>query len=232
MIPLSDAPERPRRTFPYVVITLIALNILVFFYEISLGAGALEQFVSGFGVVPYEILTGQDVPPASPKPIFLTLLTSMFIHGGFLHIGANMLFLWIFGDNVEDRLGHLTFLLFYLASGLFADLTHIAASGLSMTPSIGASGAIAGVLAAYLILFPHSSVRTLLFIPPFVTITRISALVLILVWFMVQLFNGLASLTVATEQTSGVAFWAHVGGFVGGLVLLYLIRALPGPRGE
>ncbi|MBI2865412.1 MAG: rhomboid family intramembrane serine protease [Chloroflexi bacterium] len=226
MIPISDAPDRPRRTFPFMVVALIAVNIVVFAYELSLTAPALESFVSAFGVVPREIVTGRDLPPASPQPIYLTLLTAMFIHGGFLHIGANMLFLWIFGDNVEDRLGHFTFLFFYLAAGLIADFTHIAASGPSPTPSVGASGAIAGVLAAYLILFPRSRVRTLLVIPPFVTFTRISALVLILVWFVIQVFSA------ATEQASGVAFWAHIGGFVGGLVLLFLIRALPGPRGE
>lgn len=232
MIPISDAPERPRRTFPIMVIALIAINVLVFLYEVSLPAPELEALVSALGVVPYEIVTGRDLPPDSPTPIYLTLLTSMFIHGGFLHIAGNMLFLWIFGDNVEDSLGHLTFLFFYLASGLVAAFGHIAVSGLSRTPSIGASGAIAGVLAAYLILFPRSSVRTLLIIPPFVTITRLSALVIILIWFVTQLFNGLAALGVQTEQTAGVAFWAHIGGFVGGLVLLYLIRALPGPRGE
>src|SRR5206468_8454525 len=157
-------------------------------------------------------------------PVYITLLTSMFVHGGFLHIASNMLYLWVFGDNVEDAFGPIVFTAFYLACGVLAGLTHVIANPSSSVPSVGASGAIAGVLGAYLVLYPHANVRTLLFIGPFITVTRISAVFLILFWFVTQLISGLASLNVSTEQTSCVAFWAHIGGFVGGLVLALVVR--------
>ena len=147
----------------------------------------------------------------------------MFLHGGFLHIGSNMLFLWIFGDNVEDRLGHGRYLLFYLVCGLGASAAHIYFNWGSRIPSVGASGAIAGVLAGYLLLFPSASIRTLLFLGPFITMTRVPAIIMIGFWFVTQLLAGVASLG-QVEQTSGVAFWAHVGGFVVGLPLVLLLR--------
>jgi membrane associated rhomboid family serine protease len=148
----------------------------------------------------------------------------MFLHGGFLHIGSNMLFLWIFGDNVEDRLGHLHFLVFYLLCGFGATAAHLYFNWGSPIPSIGASGAIAGVLGGYLLLFPSASIRTLLFLGPFITMTRVPAIILIGFWFVTQLFSGVASIAGGTEQTSGIAFWAHVGGFVVGLPLVLLLR--------
>ena len=153
-----------------------------------------------------------------------TLFTSMFLHGGFLHIASNMLYLFIFGDNVEDRLGHLRFLLFYFLCGIAAGLTHIAFNANSALPSIGASGAIAGVLAAYLRLFPHAQVRTLIFIGPIVLVPRIAAAFLIIFWFATQFFSGITSLGATTDQTSGVAVWAHIGGFIAGLILLEVMR--------
>jgi len=147
----------------------------------------------------------------------------MFLHGGLLHIASNMLYLFIFGDNVEDRLGHVRFLVFYLLCGIVAGITHIVVNANSDVPSIGASGAIAGVLAAYLRLFPHAQVRTLIFIGPLVLVPRIAAAFLIIFWFATQFLSGIMSLG-ATNETSGVAVWAHIGGFIAGLILLEVFR--------
>jgi membrane associated rhomboid family serine protease len=148
----------------------------------------------------------------------------MFVHGGFLHIASNMLYLWVFGDNIEDALGHGMFLAFYLASGIAAGLTHVFVNAGSDIPSVGASGAVAGVLGAYLLMFPSAQVRTILFLGPFITVTRVSALLLIGFWFVTQLISGIAALDVEAQQTVGVAFWAHIGGFVAGLVLAAVLR--------
>jgi membrane associated rhomboid family serine protease len=221
MIPIGDDPP-PRRTFPMVTLTLIAVNIVVFLYELTVPN--VDALFLSAGVTPLEFATGRDVPPPAPLNIYYTtLLTSMFLHGGFLHIGSNMLFLWIFGDNVEDRLGHLRYLLFYLLCGLGASAAHIYFNWGSRIPSVGASGAIAGVLAGYFVLFPSATVRTLLFLGPFITVTRIPAIIMIGFWFVTQLLAGVAGLGQA-EQTSGVAFWAHIGGFIVGLPLIWLLR--------
>jgi len=222
VIPISDDPPA-RRTFPIVTLTLIAVNILVFLYELSLGSGIDTLFRSA-GVTPLEFAVRTDVPPAAPLGVYYTtLLTSMFLHGGFLHVGSNMLFLWIFGDNVEDRLGHLRFVAFYFLCGLGASAAHIYFNWGSMVPSVGASGAIAGVLAGYMLLFPSATVRTLLFLGPFITMTRVPAIIMIGFWFVTQLVSGLAALG-PSAQTTGVAFWAHVGGFVVGLPLVLLLK--------
>ncbi len=225
MIPISDDPVR--RSVPWVTILLIVVNVLAFLYELSLGA-RLDGFLQAFGAVPREITTGRDIPPAAPLgSVYLTLLTSMFLHGGWLHLGSNMLYLWVFGDNVEDGFGHLGYLVFYLVCGLLATIAQIAINPASTLPSIGASGAIAGVLGAYLVLFPGAQVRTLLVLGFFILIPRIPALFLIGAWFVLQLLSGLGQIGIA-EETGGVAFWAHVGGFVAGLVLAILFR--PGKR--
>lgn len=222
MIPISDDPP-PRRSLPVVTLGLIALNVGVFLYELSLGSG-IDQLFRSAGVTPLEFAVQSDVPPAAPLGVFYTtLLTSMFLHGGFLHIGSNMLFLWIFGDNVEDRLGHLRYLGFYLLCGLSASFVHIYFNWGSIVPSIGASGAIAGILAGYMLLFPSATVRTLLLLGPFITMTRVPAILMIGFWFVMQLVSGLAALGPAA-QTTGVAFWAHVGGFVAGLPLVLLLK--------
>jgi membrane associated rhomboid family serine protease len=227
MIPLGDDPG-PRRLTPVVTIVLLLINVAVFVYEMSLGDG-IERLFRSAGVTPLEFTRGQDLPPPAPLGIiYTTLLTSMFLHGGLLHIGSNMLYLWVFGDNVEDRMGHGRFLLFYLLCGLVASAVHIFFNAGSQIPSVGASGAIAGVLAGYLILFPRASIRTLLILGIFITMTRVPALLLIGFWFVTQVFSGIASLGV-TEQTAGVAFWAHVGGFLAGLVLVFFFRT---PRGS
>jgi membrane associated rhomboid family serine protease len=221
MIPIGDDPG-PRRSFPIVTLTLIAVNIAVFVYELTVPN--TDRLFQSAGVVPLEFATGRDIPPAAPYNVYYTtLITSMFLHGGFLHIGSNMLFLWIFGDNVEDRLGHLRYLLFYFLCGLAASAAHIYFNWGSPIPSVGASGAIAGVLAGYFLLFPKATVRTLLFLGPFVTVTRIPAIIMIGFWFVTQLLSGVAALG-QTEQTAGVAFWAHIGGFIVGLPLVLLLR--------
>lgn len=228
VIPLSDAAG-PRRRFPIINLLLIAANVVVFVYELSLGERALQGFFLSAGLVPLEYTAGREVGPPPPYGItWLTLLSSMFMHGGFLHIGSNMLYLFVFGDNVEDQFGHLPYLVFYALSGLLASAAHIFFNAGSGVPSVGASGAIAGVLAAYLVMFPGASIRTLLFIGPFITLTRVSAILLIGFWFVTQFLSGIAALGADTEQTSGVAVWAHVGGFVGGFILAQVFR----PRGR
>ncbi|GAC1319595.1 MAG: rhomboid family intramembrane serine protease [Chloroflexota bacterium] len=225
MIPLRDDPGEPRRSFPIVMLGILVLNVLVFVYELSFGNTALDNLFMSAGVVPVEYTRGLEVGPPPPLGItWITLFTSMFLHGGFLHIASNMLYLFIFGDNVEDRLGHIRFLIFYLACGVIAGLTHIIINASSDIPSVGASGAIAGVLAAYLRLFPHARVLTLIFVGPIVLVPRIAAAFLIIFWFVTQLFSGITSLGPTTEQTSGVAVWAHIGGFIAGLILVQFLR--------
>lgn len=222
MIPISDEPG-PRRTFPFVMLSIIAINVLVFLYELSLGPAGLDGLARQAGVVPADIVRGRGMEPAPLGVEYLTLVTSMFLHGGFLHIASNMLYLWIFGDNVEDRFGHLRFLVFYMVVGILAGLAHVVTNLGSTVPSIGASGAIAGVLAAYLLMFPRAPVRTLLLVGPVLFITRVSALMLIGFWFILQLVSGLLELG-AISQEGEIAFWAHVGGFVAGLVLTPVFR--------
>jgi membrane associated rhomboid family serine protease len=226
MIPIRDYPGE-RTSFPWVMLGILALNVLVFVFELGVGGTqALNTLFFSAGVVPVEFTQGQ-LPGSPPPPLGLqwaTLFTSMFLHSGFLHISSNMLYLFIFGDNVEDRLGHARFLLFYLLCGLAAGATHILANPTSAVPSIGASGAIAGVLAAYLVLFPHAQVRTLLFLGPIILVPRIAATFLIIFWFAIQFLNGIVTLGATTDTTSGVAVWAHVGGFVAGLFLVTLLR--------
>lgn len=221
MIPFSDNP--PRRHGPPVVMPLIvAINILVFLYELTLGP-SLDRLIFSYGTIPYEITHGVDIPPMIPFPVYVTLFTSMFIHQNILHIGGNMLFLWVFGDNVEDQLGRWLFLLFYLACGLAASFAQILVDVNAKIPAIGASGAIAGALAAYLVLFPRSQVRTLLLIGPFFTITRISAVFLIGFWILLQIVSGLFTVRFG-DQSGGIAYFAHIGGFVAGLILILILR--------
>jgi membrane associated rhomboid family serine protease len=225
MIPLKDYPGE-RRTFPWVMLTLLLVNIVVFIFELGQPSdAALNNLFNADGVIPTEFTRGVDVPPPPPFGIvYATLITSMFLHGGLLHIGSNMLYLFIFGDNVEDRLGHLKFLVFYFLCGIAAGITHILANASSDTASIGASGAIAGVLAAYLRLFPHAQVRTLIFIGPLILVPRIAGAFLILFWFFTQFISGITSLGAPTDTSGGVAVWAHIGGFIAGLLLVEVMR--------
>jgi membrane associated rhomboid family serine protease len=196
-----------------MTLLLLALNVLVFVYQMTLGTEALQDFVTTYGVIPREIENGEDL---------YTLITSMFVHGGFAHILGNMLFLWVFGDNIEHRFGSTIFVLFYLVSGLAATFAHIATNSGSPIPSVGASGALSGVLGAYILLYPTNRVRVL--IGYFVT--SVPAVVFLGVWFITQFINGVAALNVETAQTSGVAYWAHIGGFVAGVVLGLILRGM------
>lgn len=222
MIPLHDDPKS--RSVPVVTIGLIVINVLLFLYELSLG-DRVDTFLQAFGAVPAEIASGHDVAPSAPLGnVYLTLFTSMFLHGGFLHLASNMVYLWVFGDNVEDTFGHVGYILFYLLCGLVAGLAQILIDVGSDLPSIGASGAIAGVLGAYLILYGSAQVRTLVFLGPIILLPRVPAMLLIGFWFVTQLISGIGVLTERTHQTGGVAFWAHIGGFVAGVLLALVFR--------
>src|ERR1044072_83688 len=209
MFPIGD-DNTGRRTVPVVTYTLVALNILFFFVELSGG----EVFIEKWAFVPNRFL-------ANPAGDFPTLFTSMFMHAGWLHLGGNMLYLWIFGDNVEDSFGHIKFLIFYLLCGIAATLAQLAFSASSGVPNLGASGAIAGVLGAYIVLFPRGQVKVLMgrgVIP-------MPALVVIGLWIVLQFVSGIGSVT-QSAQTGGVAYMAHIGGFLAGVVLTFLLRAV------
>jgi membrane associated rhomboid family serine protease len=209
MIPLRDI--NPTRRVPIATVTLIAVNVLVFVYQSTLRGTAFDSFVFQFGVIP-AALTG-DFNSYAP-----TLFTSMFLHGDWLHIGSNMLYLWIFGNNIEDRLGILRFVAFYFITGLAAAGAQIAIGPDSRIPIVGASGAIAGVLGAYLALFPNARVQTLLILFYFIRVVEVSAVWLLGWWFLLQVLYGFGSLT--ATQTGGVAFFAHIGGFAAGWLLI------------
>ncbi len=220
MIPLKNDVQRDRP--PLVTIALIAANVMVFAWQLGVGPSSVDVF----GAVPRAIAFSRTARALSPLPWPpLTLLTSMFLHGGFLHLGGNMLFLWIFGGNVEDRLGHVGYLVFYLLCGLCAGVTQVAADPASRLPMIGASGAIAGVLGAYFLLFPTSRVLTLVLVFFFVRLVYLPAVLFLGIWLLVQLL----SLPAGMQQ--GVAFAAHVGGFVAGLLFVWIFGGTrPRPR--
>jgi len=213
MIPLRD--DNPRRTFPAVTYLLIGLNVLAFLWQVSLGA-SLERVLYGIAFIPARFwLPGHWVAD------LITIVASMFLHGSLMHIGSNMLYLWIFGDNVEDRLGHFRYLVFYLLCGFVATYAHAFFSPGSNIPAIGASGAIAGVLGAYIVLWPHARVMTLIPIFFFITVRHIPAIIILGLWFVLQLFSGVGSLGVTDAQDmGGVAYFAHIGGFVAGMLLV------------
>ncbi|MEI2617895.1 MAG: rhomboid family intramembrane serine protease [Thermomicrobiales bacterium] len=232
MIPIGD-DNRARRRSPVVVIALILLNAAVFIYELSLqrqGSDVLGHFIYSWGAVPIELLHLRDYPPTIPLPIWVTGLTSMFIHGGWLHLLGNMLFLWVFGDNVEDNMGHARFAVFYLLSGIGAVALQMLIDPSSAQPMIGASGAISGVLAAYLVLFPRGRIRVLIWLGFFVTIISLPALIVIGFWIALQFISGLASVGPDTTQTGGIAYFAHIGGFLTGLVAVFFFRRQPRRR--
>ncbi|HJQ25629.1 MAG TPA: rhomboid family intramembrane serine protease [Blastocatellia bacterium] len=253
LLPIGD-DNQGRLTTPFVVYAIIAVNVLVFLLLQQAGMTPQgERFTYGYAVVPYEITTGEDltgpvvvrdsgatangprsrmgerpaaIPEApGPSPIYLTLLTAMFMHGGWMHILGNMLYLWIFGDNVEDNFGHGKFIIFYLICGLAASFAQIAIDPSSPIPSLGASGAIAGVLGAYIVMFPHNRVRTL--VPLFIIFTTIElpALVVIGLWIVLQVISQYTTTFSHTTQASGVAYMAHIGGFITGLLLSFVFRS-------
>jgi rhomboid family protein len=216
MLPLSD--HNPSHRTPYVTYALIAANVVMFLWELSLGP-RLQPVLMQVAFIPRRFwVPGYWVSDTT------NMFLSMFLHGSLMHIGSNMLYLWIFGDNIEDRLGHVRYTIFYFLCGVIATLAHAFFSPLSTLPAIGASGAIAGVLGGYLILYPHAKVRTLIPLFMFVTIRDIPAVVVLGLWFVLQLFSGVGSLNVRDAQDlGGVAYFAHIGGFVAGMVLIVLM---------
>jgi membrane associated rhomboid family serine protease len=202
-------------SFPYVSYGFIAMNVLIFLYQTTLSGAQLENLFFYFGSIPQEISTGQDL---------YTLLTSMFLHGGWLHLLGNMLFLWVFADNIEATIGNLRFLLFYLVGGLFAAFGHIYFNLSSSLPRVGASGAISAVLGAYLVMYPASRIKVLFFLFVF----RVPALIFLGFWIYQQTISGIGELNVPSAQTEGVAWWAHIGGFAFGLLAgFYFRKAMP-----
>ena len=223
-IPLRD--ENPTSRLPVVTVLLIAANAAVFLLQ-AVAPGGLESAAVRFGAVPYEITHFRSLPETAAFPPLLTLLTSMFIHGSLFHLLGNMLYLWIFGNNIEDRLGPVRFALFYLVCGVAASLTHILAQPGSRVPMIGASGAIAGVLGAYWVLFPRARVKTFIFLIFYIDVVPIPARIILGLWFLVQILN--------IGMGGGVAWFAHIGGFLAGLLFIRLAlgRAFRRPfRGE
>jgi membrane associated rhomboid family serine protease len=213
VIPISD--RLPTRRFPIMTILLIVANVVIFGFELLLEMlGLLEPFIYAFGVVPYRVLHQFDALTA------FSFFSSMFLHGGFLHLAGNMLYLWIFGNNVEDALGHFRFLIFYFLCGVLASLAQVLASVNSTIPGIGASGAIAGVLGAYLVLFPRARIITLIPLGIFTQLAELPAVIVLGFWFILQLFNGVLAL--GLPSAGGVAWFAHIGGFVAGWLLVRL----------
>ena len=214
MFPIGD-DDSDRKIFPIVTYALIVLNVLFFFVE--LGGG--DAFIQKWAFVPARFI-------ANPVADSLTLFTAMFMHAGWLHLGGNMLYLWIFGDNVEDRFGHVKFLIFYLVCGLAATFAQLAFNLESTIPNLGASGAVAGVLGAYILLRPQAKIRVL----QRGGVMQVPALIVIGLWFVLQLFSGVGSIAATSPDTGGVAYMAHIGGFVAGFALTFLLRGSPGPR--
>jgi membrane associated rhomboid family serine protease len=219
MIPLRD--RNPSGIFPIVTLTLILVNVFVFIYELSLGP-AVTVFLKHYALTPAEVTGSLRYGAATFLSLAMPFLTSMFLHGGWLHLISNMWFLWIFGDNVEDTLGPVRYLLFYLLCGFGAALTHFAVQPESALPTLGASGAIAGVLGAYVVLFPGARVVTLVPVFFFLQIFELPAVVMIGFWFVLQILSG--SIEALNPLKGGVAWWAHVGGFLTGIVLVLLLR--------
>ncbi len=220
MIPVGD--DRLHGAKPAIVnYLLLTANVLVFLYQVTMSPSAAQDFVNRWGTTPVQILQGNQ---------WITLLTSMFLHGGWLHLIGNMLFLWVFGDNIEATVGSFFYLIFYLAGGVAATATHIFLNPQSAVPSVGASGAISAVLGAYIVMFPRARVHALVLFGFWAYMTRVSAILFLGIWFLTQLLSGVASLGVQTAQTGGVAFWAHIGGFVFGFVMGFLMRGAAAVR--
>lgn len=226
MLPIKDDIPTSRR--PIVTIALIVINCLVYLYEMSLGQQGFTMFTYKWGLIPVELTTGVELTPELATSSATNIFTSMFMHGGLLHLGGNMLYLWIFGNNIEDRLGRVKFILFYLASGVVATSTFVLTNTSGEVPLVGASGAIAGVLGAYLVSYPHARVTTVIFILYFIRIAHIPALFVLGFWFVLQILNGLPALG---SSGGGVAWFAHIGGFIFGLLVFKLfVRRAPRVR--
>jgi len=221
MIPLRD--NNPRHGFPIVTLTLILANCAVFFREVAASEAALNAMFESYALIPARTTAFFAGRPVPASEALFPFLTSMFLHGGWMHLIGNMWFLWIFGDNVEDRTGRLRYLLLYFASGLAGAVGHVLFSANSAVPTVGASGAIAGVMGAYMVTFPHARILTLVPIIFFLTTVEIPAFLILLYWLVLQFFSGAASLGADASQ-GGVAWFAHVGGFMMGIPLMLLLR--------
>ncbi len=219
MIPIRT--NIPSKRWPFVVVFLIAVNLAIFFYELSLGRG-LETFIRGNALIPERFMKALDT--CQVELVFLPLFFSLFMHGGWFHLLSNMLYLWIFGANIEDRLGHIRFFLFFLLCGIAASILHISANPSSQIPTIGASGAVAGLLGAYLVFYPTARILTLVPIFFFIRIMELPALLFLGIWFFIQFLSGISSLSISEVSTGGVAWWAHIGGFIAGGAIALLMR--------
>ena len=217
MIPLRD--ENPARTTPYIVYILIAANVLIYLYNGSLGPHTHNP-LAGFELVPAKLFGSRDLGAPGPAAPWMTIFTSMFMHANLFHIGGNMLYLWIFGNNIEDVLGHFKFTFFYLASGVAAALAQVAASPMSHVPMVGASGAIAGVLGAYFLLFPRARIISLVILVFFIQVTALPAWIVLGLWIVLQVIY---STLMAGGPGGGVAYAAHIGGFLAGLIMIFLL---------
>ncbi len=222
MIPIRD--RNPSGTFPFVTVGIILINVLVFFIELSLGP-QLDSFLFQFGVVPVKVVYSADIPDSTFVNTYFPFLSYMFLHGGFIHLIGNMWYLWIFGDNIEDRLGRVKFVLFYLLCGIGSALVHVYFNSQSGVPCVGASGAIAGVLGAYMVTFPRA--RVLVLLPLFIIweFIELPAIVVLGFWFLLQFFSGTAA--ISSAQGGGVAWWAHIGGFVLGIIFIKIFSKSP-----
>lgn len=220
MLPLKD--NNPTETFPFITVSIIILNIAIYIYQLSLGHD-YERFIFLMGAIPNKIINNSDVIPMISLPAFLTIYSSMFLHGSLLHIIGNMLYLWIFGNNIEDVLGHIRFIFFYLICGSMAAFAHILTDIDSKIPMIGASGAVSGVLGAYILLYPRAKVLTLVMIGFFVRVVKIPAVFLLGFWILIQFLFGMTSLTVR-DSSGGVAWFAHIGGFITGFILINIFK--------
>lgn len=218
MIPIGDDNSaRTRR--PFITYLLIVLNVLVFLLELGQGSQAqLQNFFEKWSVIPREYAAQTDLPPGIPLPFWFTLFSSMFMHGGWMHLIGNMLYLWVFGDNIEDRWGHAKFLIIYLVCGIIASFAHILFNLQSAIPSLGASGAISGILGAYIVMFPRNRIRVLMGRG----IAHVPAMVVLGFWIVLQFINQIGQMGTSTE-TAGVAYWAHIGGFIAGVVFAFLL---------
>lgn len=226
MIPLRDST--PSGTLPFVTIGIIVLNSMMWLYQVSLGP-RFDQFIMEYGLIPLRFLLSYQIQGGIFDNALIPLVASVFMHGGWMHIIGNMWFLWIFGDNVEDRLGHARYALFYILCGIGAALIQIALHPSSKIPMVGASGAISGVLGAYLVSYPYARIHTLLIIFFIIRFVEIPAFIFLIIWFVFQLISGTAELAVA-QESGGVAYWAHMGGFIVGIVLLWIMHTNPGRR--
>ena len=220
MFPLWD--DIPTKKFPLITVLLIVLNSVVYIYQASLGE-RFAEFIYSMGLLPFEITHHIDLLPSGPSPIYLTIFSSMFMHGSIVHLLGNMLFLWIFGNNVEDYLGRKKFVIFYLFCGIAAALAQIFINPDSKVPMVGASGAIAGVLGAYLLLYPRAKVTTVIIFGFFIRLIKIPAVVVLGFWIIYQFLYGISSLAVRTGE-GGVAWFAHIGGFICGVILIKLFK--------